>query len=54
MWFPCDQPWWQVDNKAETDHVRERLKIETGEEKTISPFAYELDEWFTELQKIST
>ena len=50
MWFPCDQPWWQVDNKAETDHVRERLKDrDWGRKDNFPPFAYELDEWFTEL-----
>ena len=50
MWFPCDQPWWQVDNKAETDHVRERLKDrDWGRKDNFPPFAHELDEWFTEL-----
>ena len=50
MWFPCDQPWWQVDNIAETDHVRERLKArDWGRKENFPPFAYELDEWFTEL-----
>ena len=38
------------DNKAETDHVRERLKArDWGRKENFPPFAYELDEWFTEL-----
>lgn len=50
MWFPCDQPWWQVDNKEATDDVRNRLKKrDWGRKDNFPPFEHELDEWITEL-----
>jgi arylsulfatase len=50
MWFPMDQPWYQKQNSAKVQALKDRYATyDWGREDPLPAFNLPYEEWFTEL-----